>query len=87
MSQMTNEEFGAAIGVSDSYASYLRSGQRSPSGKLLVTIIFAFDLPRDETLKTYQEGPAAFGLYLRERVFTRTADLGEAMPSEVATTA
>lgn len=68
---MTNPEFAARIGVTESYASYLRNGQRRPSGMLLVKIIGAFDLDADAAMKAYQEGGKQFGTYLRDHVFTQ----------------
>lgn len=66
---MTNKAFASEIGVTDSYASYLRNGQRLPSGDLLVKIILTFDLPRDPAMNAYREGATAFGKFLQERVF------------------
>lgn len=73
MSKMTNPQFAERVGVTESYASYLRNGQRRPSGRLLVAIIGAFNLDPAAAMKAYQEGGTAFGTYLRDQVFSREA--------------
>lgn len=67
---MTNKDFAERIGVTDSYASYLRNGQRLPSGDLLVKIILVFELDPLRAMNAYQEGGSAFGLFLRDVVFS-----------------
>lgn len=74
---MTNEDFAAKVGVTDSYASYLRNGKRLPSGDLLVTIIMKFELDPIPAMKAYQDGSDAFGTYLRDHVFSRTGSPAE----------
>lgn len=68
---MTNPEFAGRVGVSASYASYLRNGQRVPSGDLLVKIILEFELEPVPAMKAYQDGGEAFGAFLRNQVFNR----------------
>lgn len=72
MSRLTNKEFAARVGVTVSYASYLKSGSRSPSADVLIRIIRAFKLEPDEVavaMDRFQEGPDAFGRFLRETLF------------------
>lgn len=69
MARMTNKEFAERVDVTDSYASYLRNGQRMPSGDLLVRIILTFELDPFSAMNAYQEGGDAFGAFLRDTVF------------------
>lgn len=71
---MTNRAFGDAIGVTNSYASYMRNGHRLPSADLLITIILTFELEPVPAMRAYQEGTEAFGVFLRENVFGRVAE-------------
>ena len=69
---MTNGEFGQKIGVTDSYASYLRNGKKLPAGEVLARIIRLFNLDADTTkraLQAYEDGKDAFGAFLRDEVF------------------
>lgn len=66
---MTNKAFGEAVGCDFTMASRLRNGDRLPGLRLMIRISEAFDLPYDELVAAYQEGHAAFGTYLRQRVF------------------
>ncbi len=75
---MTNEDFAERVGVTESYASYLRNGQRRPSGDLLVKIILAFELDPVAAMKAYQEGGTEFGTYLRDHVFSHSEPTGDA---------
>jgi hypothetical protein len=67
--RMTNGAFGDAIGVTNSYASYMRNGHRKPSAELLIKIILTFELEPVPAMRAYQEGTEAFGVFLRETVF------------------
>ncbi len=66
---MTNEQFGARAGVSESMASRLRNGQRLPGAGVLSNIIQEFDLDPAAVFKAYSSGAEAFSAYLKEYVF------------------
>lgn len=69
---LTNLEFASKLGITDSYASYLRNGQRLPSGEILVKIIMKFEMSPEQTRDAhlaYLEGGSAFGAFLRREVF------------------
>jgi transcriptional regulator with XRE-family HTH domain len=67
---MTNAQFAEHVGdITISYASYLRSGNRLPSGEVLVRIVKVFKLDPGAAMTAYQEGREAFGTYLRRNVF------------------
>lgn len=71
---MTNRAFGEAIGVTDSYASYLRNGQKLPSAVTLIHIVFKFKLDPIPVMTAYLGGKEAFGEYLRTQVFDVEAE-------------
>lgn len=66
---MTNKEFGDAVGITGSYASYIRNGQKLPATKILINIILHFELEPVPAMRAYQEGGEAFGKFLRNTVF------------------
>lgn len=66
---VTNRAFGSAIGVTESYASYLRNGERKPSGDLLVAIIQKYELDPLAAMIAYVAGAKHFGAYLRQNIF------------------
>lgn len=64
---MTHAEVGTALGVTESYASYLRNGKRMPSAPVLSRMVEAFDLNKDQVyalMKAYSQGPAELARYL-----------------------
>lgn len=67
----TNRDFAARVDVTESYASYLRSGDRLPSGKLLVRIILRYELDPIAAMDAYDKGAEPFGAYLRTEIFDR----------------
>jgi transcriptional regulator with XRE-family HTH domain len=71
MGRMTNEEFGDRVGITDSYASYLRNGRRMPSAHLLMRIIRAFQLDPITTWNAYEKGSDEFSKYLRREIFDK----------------
>lgn len=74
--KVTNNEFAYRVGISESYASYLRTGSRKPSGDLLFRILDVYGpegdgkLDQAETLSAYRRGADAFGRLLCDRVFS-----------------
>lgn len=65
--RMTHAEVGKALGVTESYASYLRNGKRSPSAPVLSRIVEVFRLDERQTfdlMKAYGKGPSALAVYL-----------------------
>lgn len=68
-SRMTNREFGDAVGITGSYASYIRNGHRLPATDVMIKIILTFELEPVPAMRAYQEGGEAFGKFLRETVF------------------
>lgn len=70
---MTNERFAELVDCHFTMASRLRNGQRLPSAKLLVRIKNAFDLPYTELMAAYDDGPEAFGQYIRFKVYGEPA--------------
>ena len=79
---MTLATFAVSVDITSSYASYLRSGDRLPSGDLLVRIILVHELDPITTLTAYEKGKAAFGAYLRETIFKKN-DVAEPEESSV----
>jgi len=67
--KLTNQDFASRVGITDSYASYLKNGQRLPSGDVLVKIIQEFELDAYAAMDAYREGGAVFGAFLRRAVF------------------
>ena len=65
---MTNEQFGAKIGVDFSLASRLRNGKRLPTLPQLWRISKAFKLPAKALVEASTKGPEAFGKYLRTHI-------------------
>lgn len=65
---MTNRQFAAEIGVTESYASYIRAGKRLPGAAALVEIITVFELDANEVVHAYREGPKALAEYLSHKV-------------------
>ena len=60
---MTNAEFGKRIGVTESYASYIRRGERKPSANVLVELIDAFDFDARELMRAYRAGGDALRVF------------------------
>jgi len=65
---MKNEEVGELIGVHYSTVSRLRSGERMPSGDLLVKIVRVFRLNLTDAFNAFEKGPYAFAPYFRQHV-------------------
>jgi transcriptional regulator with XRE-family HTH domain len=64
---MTHAEVGTALGVTESYASYLRNGKRMPSAPVLSRMVETFHLDKDQVyglMKAYGHGPSELSLYL-----------------------
>lgn len=53
---ITSAEFARTLGYSHSTVSRILSGERSPSGRLLVRMISRFDLDHSGTLEAYAGG-------------------------------
>jgi transcriptional regulator with XRE-family HTH domain len=69
--RMTHAEVGRALGVTESYASYLRNGKRMPSAPVLSRIVIRFNLDEQQTyalMKAYTAGAKELSVYL-ESVF------------------
>ncbi len=65
---MTNEELGAAIGVSPSMASRIRSGDRLPGTQTLYRISQAFDIPLQILVEAHAKGGKSFSRIFRARL-------------------
>jgi transcriptional regulator with XRE-family HTH domain len=65
---MTNRQFAAEIGVTESYASLIRAGKRLPGAAALVEMVVKFELDANELIRAYREGPKALAGFLNERV-------------------
>lgn len=64
--QVTNAEWGKAVGCSHSMASRLRRGKRLPSVALLGRIAKEFDIPEGELLRAHGRGPESFARVLKK---------------------
>jgi len=67
--RMTHAEVGTALGVTESYASYLRNGKRMPSAPVLSRMVRVFHLDEHQTyglMKAYDQGPSALAVYLEK---------------------
>ena len=65
---MTNRQFAAEIGVTESYASLIRAGKRLPGAAALVEIVIKFELDANEVVQAYARGPKALAEFLNERL-------------------
>jgi transcriptional regulator with XRE-family HTH domain len=65
---MTNRQFAAEIGVTESYASLIRAGKRLPGAAALVAIATVFELDANDLVRAYREGPKALAAFLAEVV-------------------
>jgi transcriptional regulator with XRE-family HTH domain len=65
---VTNRQFAADIGVTESYASLIRSGKRLPGAAALVEIAVMFELDANELIQAYRRGPRALADFLAEAV-------------------
>lgn len=68
---MSNAEFGRRIGVGHSMASRIRSGHRVPSRAKILRMHREFGWPLEALLDNAEEGPAAFGEYVRAKLAER----------------
>lgn len=66
--EMTNAELGRKLGVTESYASYLRNGRRMPSGTVLSKLVAELGMDGTELLRAYRSGPEAMATYLRDHL-------------------
>lgn len=66
---VTNEEFGAEIGVSFTMASKIRSGSRRPSIKVMSQISQKYHLPLIELVEAHAKGGTEVAKYLHEHLF------------------
>lgn len=62
---MTNAEMSLKLGVTESYASYLRNGKRMPSAQVMSRMVEAFGLDGNEIFRAYKAGPDAMAAYLK----------------------
>lgn len=69
MSQLTNSEFGEAVGCDETTASRLRGGTRIPSLSLYIRIHDAFNLDWHNMAQAYKGGGETFSRLLRQQVF------------------
>lgn len=74
---VTNKSFAEKVGCTESYASYLRNGNRLPSGSILSTIILTYKLPPVAAMTAYLNGKQAFGDFLETHVFGAEGDPSE----------
>lgn len=58
---LTNKQIGDMIGVSDSMASRLCSGERLPSAETLSNIVVQFGIDANRAIEAYQKGMEYFG--------------------------
>ena len=65
---MTNEEVAEFLNVHYSTISRLSSGERMPSGSLLMDIIHTFRLDTGEATNAFRLGPSVFSKYFRAHV-------------------
>lgn len=65
----SNTTFARRVGCDHTMASRLRSGQRMPSGRMLIKICNAYSLPYDEALTEFGKGREEFSKWLRARIF------------------
>lgn len=65
----TNREVATELGISESMASRLRTGDRRPSGSLFIRIINKYDLDAGEALRAMDGGDVKLAAYLRQHVF------------------
>lgn len=70
MGRVTNGEFGRKVGVSESMASRIRSGQRLPSAAVLHKIHTEYGIPLDSLMRARDTGAEQFGLLVRSRLET-----------------
>jgi transcriptional regulator with XRE-family HTH domain len=66
---MTHAELGQKLGVTESYASYLRAGKRMPSAEVLSRMIEVFNFDERTTyglMKAYREGSESLRAYLEK---------------------
>lgn len=66
--RMTNRQFAAEIGVTESYASLIRSGKRLPGAAAFVAIVTVFELDANEMVRAYREGGAGMAAFLHAKV-------------------
>lgn len=74
MEKLTNRDFATKLDITESYASYLKSGGRLPRAHLLIKMIRTFDLDPNAAMSAYDDGPESFGAYLRREVFNKNAE-------------
>lgn len=65
---LSNEDFGARIGVGHSMASRIRGGQRLPGTRTLHAIHREFGIPLEDLLEAHARGRVAFGELIRQRL-------------------
>ena len=63
---MTNEDFAEQLGITESYASYLRTGGRKPSAAVLVKLSTIFHLDANALMDAYQRDHGNMARYLGE---------------------
>lgn len=66
---VTNKDFGARVGCSESMASRVRSGKRLPSPSLLRLIITKCELDAEQAMTAWLAGREGFSEYITKEVF------------------
>lgn len=66
---VTNHAFAAKVGCNYTMASRLRSGERMPSARMLVSICDAYGLDEGVALRMFAKGSEEFSAWLRSVVF------------------
>jgi transcriptional regulator with XRE-family HTH domain len=73
---LSNSEFAEKVGITSSYASYLRNGGRLPSLLVFIRIIREFPtLNPVEMMRAVEKGPDEFARALRRNIFDSDDDL------------
>lgn len=62
--RMTNAEFAERVGITESYASYLRAGKRSPGASVLSDLIEGLELDAVGLMRAYRAGPETLSKFL-----------------------
>jgi hypothetical protein len=74
MARMTSRELGAIIDRSESYASLIRRGLRTPSMEVFLKLVRHFDLNREAAILAMEAGPETFGFFLEHNALDPQAD-------------
>jgi transcriptional regulator with XRE-family HTH domain len=66
--RVTNRQFAADVGITESYASLIRSGKRLPGAQALVTIVTVYAIDANELVTAYRQGPKALARFLDDQL-------------------